>query len=378
MTPMMLSIRRVLPWALVLFVLFSLAAGLLHQRPSVRAAEWACVPARPHAPGDFSETIVSGGTMRSYKLHVPPSYVEDEPMPLILNWHGLGGSATGQQSYSQLPVKADTAGFIVAAPQGLGGPANHNFATIAPEPDDVLFTNDLLDELESQLCIDPARIFSTGMSNGAQMSTRLGCNASERIAAIAPVAGWYFPPFSPNFPTEPGCISARPMPVIAFHGDADGIIPFEGGPGLFGILFRSFEDEIMPEWAAHNGCDSPPEQIKVAQNVRRYRHENCDEGAALDLYLVQGGGHVWPGAVGATQEISANDFMWDFFRAHPLDIEKPVGGIAELPAAAGTPLEAGGAGASRGLLAGVVAGALAAGGVAAGGAAWYARRRWTS
>ena len=363
--------RRFLRWALLAVVLLALIGGLLHQRPSLTAASSTCIPARPHASGNFSETIISGGMTRSYELHVPPSYVEDEPMPLILNWHGFGGTASSQQSYSGLPVKADTAGFIVAAPQGTGDPAFHNFTTLMPEPADVLFTNDLLDELEAQLCIDAARVFSTGMSNGAQMSTRLGCNASERIAAIAPVAGWYYPPFSPHFPNEPGCFSTRPVAVIAFHGTGDSIIPFEGGPGLFEILFRSFEDEIMPEWAAHNGCDPVPVEEQVTQNVRLLRHENCDEGGTLELYVVEGGDHVWPGAPGATQEISATDLMWDFFQAHPLDIGKPVGGIARQPEVAGAPLDSGG-----GPGAGVGVAAAVAGLVALGGAAWYARRRF--
>ncbi|MCH7719154.1 MAG: hypothetical protein IIB21_06755, partial [Chloroflexi bacterium] len=267
---------------------------------------------------------------------------------------------------------ADTAGFIVVAPQGLGDPANHNFATLTPEPDDVLFTNDLLDELESQLCIDTARVFSTGMSNGAQMSTRLGCSLSERIAAIAPVAGWYYPPFSPNFPSEPDCISTRPVAVIAFHGTADSIIPFEGGPGIFGILFRSFEDEIMPEWAAHNGCDSTPVEEQVTQNVRLLRQENCDEDATLELYVVEGGGHVWPGAIGATQEISATDLMWEFFQTHPLPAG--VGGITKFPDTSAAPLEtAGSSGSNYGFVAGVAA-AVLTGGIAFGGAAWWVRR----
>lgn len=309
-------------------------------------------------------------------------------MALVLNWHGLGGTASGQQSISGLPAKADAAGFIVAAPQGVEG--FHNFASIFDEPDDVLFTNDLLDELESQLCIDTARVFSTGFSNGAQMSTRLACSASERVAAIAPVAGWYYPPFSPNFPDEPDCTSTRPAAVIAFHGTADGLIPYKGGPGVVGIPFRSFEGEIMPEWAAHNGCDAVPVQEQVTQNVRRLRHENCDEDATVELYVVEGGGHSWPGVSGGTPEISANDLMWEFFQAHPLVIGDPptvtppptkMAGEEATPtataAAIGLPTAGATEGFSRsyGLMAGVSAAAAAVGLAALAGLAWYWRRR---
>ena len=376
-------------WALAAIALVVVRASALISMasgPASAAEAGSCVPARPHAAGDFAETIISGGVTREYVLHVPPSYVEGQPMPLILNWHGLGSNASDQQLYSGLPAKADTAGFIVTAPQGLGDPANHNFATLAPEPDDVLFTNDLLDELESQLCIDTARVFSTGMSNGAQMSTRLGCNASDRIAAIAPVAGWYYPPFSPNFPSEPDCISTRPVAVIAFHGTADNIIPFEGGPGIFGILFRSFEDEIMPEWAVHNGCDSTPVEEQVTQNVRLLRHENCDEDAPLELYVVEAGGHTWPGAIGATEEISATDLMWEFFLAHPMSAaQEPT--PTPTPASTTSPSQptatvlpalpttgTGGSYGGAGVLAGIIA-AITTAAIALGGAAWWVRRR---
>ena len=180
--------------------------------------------------------------------------------------------------------------------------------------------------LEAELCIDSARVFSTGISNGGQLSVRLACDLSDRIAAIAPVAGLYFPPFASDIP-EPGCLSTRPVPVIAFHGTADMIVLFEGGDDFLGHRQRSIEDEIMPDWAAHNGCASVPMEEQVTQNVRLVRYEECDEGATVELYAIDGGGHQWSDATfdrtlprtgSTTHEISANDLMWDFFQVHPL------------------------------------------------------------
>ena len=289
-------------------------------------------------------------------------------MPLVFNWHGLGSTASGQQLYSELPAKGDEAGFIVVAPQVLVSQAQHNFTKSPARADDVAFTGDMLDELQAELCIDAARVFSTGMSNGAQMSIRLACNLSERIAAVAAVAGAYYPPFAVGF-QEPGCVSTRPAALIAFHGTADDAFPFTGGQGIFGLIYRSFEDEIMPEWAAHNGCTVGPVHEPVTANVRLVRYEECDENATVELYVVEGGGHTWPGSSNGTQEISANDVMWDFFQAHPL---ATVGGIAELPEVAGVPLETAGSSGSGATPLADVAGAAAA--VALGGAAWYTRR----
>ena len=254
-------------WALLVILLIALAIGLVWLEPGPTSAA-NCAPPRPHASGDFAETIVSGGLTREYLLHIPPSYLGNEQMPLVFNWHGLDSTASDQQLYSELPAKADEAGFILVAPQGLGDPAHHNFTKSVAGADDVAFTGDMLDELEAELCIDSARVYSTGYSNGAQMSVRLACNLSERIAAIAPVAGAYYPPFTPSFPAEPGCVSTRPAAFIAFHGTADTTIPFEGGPSSIGVIFRSFEDEIMPEWAAHNGCTVGPVHKPVTAHWR--------------------------------------------------------------------------------------------------------------
>ncbi len=302
-----------------------------------------CSPARSHASGDSDETIVSGGLTREYILHVPPSYNGTDASPLVFNFHGLGSSDVQQAGYSGLNAKADAAGFITVAPQGLSteslSQAHWNISLAPPEtnePDDVGFVEDLLDSLESELCIDSARVYSTGMSNGAQMSVRLACSLSDRIAAIAPVAGGYWPPLSDDIPEPAGCASmTRPVPVIAFHGSADTIVPFDGGLGTLGLNFRLSIEDAIAEWAASNGCDGVPQEAQAAPGVRLVSYLGCDESALVELYVVEdadgdgpnteGGGHTWPDAaldistLGATtHEISANDLMWDFFIAHPL------------------------------------------------------------
>ena len=205
--------------------------------PRPTTAPTGCDPARPQAAGDFVQTIDSGGLTRRYMLHTPPSYSDTggaDATPLVLLFHGWSGNALGIGRYTGLPAKADRAGFIAVMPRGLATrdiPEPHwNFTTLGPfepgGPDDVTFIDDLLDALEAELCIDSARVFSTGFSNGGALSVRLACDLSDRIAAIAPVSGVYFPPFSPDLP-EPGC-SKQPVPVIAFHGTADKGVPFEG------------------------------------------------------------------------------------------------------------------------------------------------------
>ncbi|MGB2695740.1 MAG: PHB depolymerase family esterase [Dehalococcoidia bacterium] len=364
-------------------------------RTSVGSAS-ACNPALTHASGDFNETVASGGLTRNYILHVPPSYIGSDAVPLVLNIHGLGGNPTQQAGYTGLPAKADAEGFITVAPLGTStggfGVPHWNFTTIEPYadpsvPDDVAFISDLLDKLEAQLCIDATRVYSTGLSNGAMMSVRLACNLSDRIAAIAPVAGAYYPPFSPDIAAEPPCNSTRPVSIIAFHGTDDPIILFEGGPiGISGIGLstRHIESEVMPDWAAHNGCDPTPVISQASANVRLIEYGNCDDGVVVQLYAVEGGGHTWPDAAGAlpesivgatTTEINANDLLWDFFQAHTLPAVQAPAPSATAPAATVSSLPTTGSNSdSSGMNVGIVIGIVVASTVALGGAAWAGRR----
>ena len=312
------------------------AVWLLLPQPGrhVALAQSDCDSPRAHESGDFPQTIESGGETREYILHIPPSYSGSDATPLVLNFHGLGSNSQDQADYTGLPAKSDEEGFVLVMPQGLVTdiiPVPHwNNTLLEPSPDDVAFVRDLIDKLEADLCIDPARVFSTGMSMGGMISTRLACNLSDRIAAIAPVAGLYFPPLADELPEAPECNSTRPVPIIAFHGTDDPIVPFDGGlptdPDFdFRLHFRDIDGAVLPEWAAHHGCETTPSDERVAEHIRLIRYDDCDQGATVQLYVVEGGGHTWPDATSdqeslgfTTHEISANDLLWEFFQAHAL------------------------------------------------------------
>ena len=350
------------------------AAGVWQTPGSIDAAD-ACAPTRPHATGDFNETLDSGGLTRDYLLHVPKSYSGADAVPLVLNLHHGTGTAQAQADVSQFPAKADQEGFLVVMPQA-SGMSNRfwNYTTmLSGYPDDVGFIADLLDYLSQELCVDVQRVYATGLSSGAMMSVRLGCSLSERIAAIAPVAGVYFPPRAPEDQEPAGCPSVGPVPITAFHGVDDPVLPYLGGTALFGQTMRSIPDEIMPDWGAHNDCDPTPDETQITTHVLRVRYENCDGGVGVELYAVEGDGHTWPGSGSATQEISATGLIWDFFVLHQGSGAKTVGGVAELPEAdnAGSLETSGSSSISTGLLVGIVAGGVAL----AGAVAWYARRR---
>ena len=259
--------------------------------------------------GDHIVEISIDGQNRQFRLHVPPTYHSNQPVPLVLNFHGYNSNAAQQENVSQMSAKADQAGFVVAYPEGLGDPQTWHVGPREERNADLEFIQELVSNLQGQLSIDPARIYATGISNGAQMANLLGCELSEIFAAIAPV--------SEGYPPTQECNSSRPVPVVAFHGTSDRLIPFEGQ----GRLLLPAHDWAAA-WAARNGCDPVPYVSFQNGDVTGETWGNCHEDAEVTFYTIQGGGHSWPGSDMpteiTTQDIDATDVIWDFFSAHPM------------------------------------------------------------
>jgi polyhydroxybutyrate depolymerase len=262
-----------------------------------------------YSPGDYTEQIVSGGQARQYRLHVPPSYEQDKPVPLVINLHGYNSNAEQQEHVSQMSVKADQESFIAVYPEGLGSPQTWHVGPGAEGAADLQFISDLIRHLQSRFNVDRARIYATGISNGAQMANRLGCELSDVIAAIAPVSGGYPPTLE--------CYPVRPVPVVAFHGTADRLIPYEGQGRLL-LPAR----EWATAWAARNGCNPTPTLTFQHGEVTGETWSNCQGSAEVTLYTIEGRGHSWPGSDMppeiTTQDIDATDVIWKFFEAHPM------------------------------------------------------------
>lgn len=267
--------------------------------------------------------ITSAGDGRTYLLYVPPTYDPVEPTPLVVSIHGFASWPANQMDVSQWNELADEYGFIVAYPSGTGFPKRWNAGGLIGEGavDDVAFIADLITALSRQFNVDPARIYVNGLSNGGGMSNLLACRLADRIAAMGGVAGAYAAP-------EGGCQPARPVPIIAFHGTDDRIVPYAGGAAGGP---RSFVFPAVPDWAAawaeRNGCDATPEELPVVGEVSGVRYTNCADDADVVFYTVKGGGHNWPGGgrlpeliVGRmTEDVDASQAMWEFFVQHALD-----------------------------------------------------------
>jgi polyhydroxybutyrate depolymerase len=273
--------------------------------------------------GDTTMTLTSGGLLRDALVHVPPSYDANVGEMLVLNFHGYGSNAAEEEILTLMNPVADSRGFMVVYPDGIDSSWNAGACcgdAWNNSVDDVAFTQALLAELEAQYCIDPARVYATGMSNGGFFSQRLGCEMASTFAAIAPVAG--------VMGIDPStCLPSRPMPVLEFHGTADPVVPYDGGAAASGlggslVVFQSVAETIST-WVARDSCSAPPATIYATGDATCVENGRCAGGSEVVLCTIAGGGHTWPGGVpiplGKTStSISATDTMADFFLAHPM------------------------------------------------------------
>ena len=295
---------------------------------SLTLTGWSAEPEKL-GPGDYSRTLEIDSLKRSYLVHVPPQYDATKPWPVVLIFHGAGMNAALMQGFSGLNNKADDAGFVAVFPNGTGaGPfltfnsGGVEWELVKKQPDDVAFVSRLLDDLAAVVHLDAKRVFATGMSNGGMMCYRLAAELSERIAAIAPVAGTMAV-------TE--AKPKRPVPVLHFHGTEDLLVPY-GGPDQRApkfLTFKSVEDSVAA-WVKLDGCrETPlveelPDAVDDGTKVTRQTYRS-DAGHEVVLVTVSGGGHTWPGRqppfglIGrSTRDISATDMIWDFFVRHPM------------------------------------------------------------
>jgi polyhydroxybutyrate depolymerase len=264
--------------------------------------------------GDRIEQIPSGGSMREYLLHVPYSLRGASSPALVLGFHGNGSHTGTFADYSGFSAVADREEFIMVYPQGMGEFPTWEINSVTRNLD-VQFVRELIEIIQVRCNVDPSRIYATGHSRGGGMANRLGCDLSEHIAAIGPVSGTY--------PMEDRCIPARPVPVIAFHGDADPDVPYSGiknqnGPPEAYFAFGIPIQQWASAWAARNGCGNTPATVLEEDYLTGRAWSGCRGGGDVVFYTIPGGGHGWPGGSDpGSGNFNTAQMIWDFFEAHP-------------------------------------------------------------
>jgi len=304
--------------------------------------------------GDYEIAVPHDGRTRTALVHVPDTVAgETRPIPVVLNFHGGGGNARAHRDYVSMDALADREGFIVVYPNGTGRLEEKLLTwnaglccgyAMTEKVDDVGFVRALLAALAQRAPIDTARVYATGLSNGAMLSYRLAAQLSDRIAAVAPVAGSMVLPERRVDDAAPALAvpGRRAVPILHIHSTDDKRALYFGGlgepfpftnvrtkhPNAEEVLFRwvSFE-ECSPKPVVREERRGPRGTPTGAHTATLYVFGGCRDGGEIALWKLTGAGHVWPGGRSdylprvlgpGTDVIDANEEMWRFFKRFAL------------------------------------------------------------
>lgn len=284
--------------------------------------------------GDYRESITVDGRKRTYLLHIPYGFDTKREYPLLLGFHGGGGSGEKFAGQTGFNAYADKEGFIEVFPDGI----EHNWndgrdTTDAYKAgvDDVKFVRTLVEDLKTKLPIDKKRIYATGVSNGGIFSHRLGCEMGDMFAAIGSVVA----SLATNLISR--CNPSASLSVLAIQGSVDPFMPLEGGDTEHKTLkigdggFVESANSTMKFWAIKNKCipfpitTRLPLQINDGTWVEQITYAQCVDSTEVRYYIVHGMGHGWPPkrpqaprlAGPTSQNIDATKVIWEFFSTHP-------------------------------------------------------------
>jgi polyhydroxybutyrate depolymerase len=268
------------------------------------ALYWVAQNSESVRPGDSHVTVTFQGYARSYDLHVPPQYDGKTLLPLVIALHPFGNDAASFAKATGFNQKADAEGFFVVYPQGLENSWNAGSCCRPSSQqiyDDAGFIKMLLAKLKSDLTVNNSRVYVAGESNGGMMAYRLACDYPEDFAAIAAVS-------ATSVVTQ--CNASGPVSVLAVHGTADTVIPYNNTTRSADALPVPPAVDGVSYWAQHDRTVSVSSQ-QVGSNLMMTTYSGGSNGTEVVLYTLNGGTHGW------LQEIPTTDLIWRFFELHP-------------------------------------------------------------
>ena len=254
--------------------------------------------------GDTTKKITVGSLNREYILHVPTAYTGSAAVPLVLDFHPIGGADTSWRTSSPYPAVIDKEGVISAFPNGEPSPNMGNAWNVegccvskigGADVDDIAFAKAIVAEIEKTACIDPKRVYAVGFSMGGGMSNYIACHAADIFAAVGPAS------FDLTQQNVTGCTPSRPITVLEWRGKNDTVVPYAGGhSALVTGMAIDFLGAVgtFQKWASLDGCTGSP---SAADSNNCQTYSQCTAGVQVTLCTNNSGGHeaananiIWP------------------------------------------------------------------------------------
>lgn len=275
----------------------------------------------PGGPSQAFNLTTPDGLTRSWILYVPPSYKTTTPAPLIISYHGNGASGKQQEAITGFSTSANTE-FVVAYPNGVNG-SWEGAPYAVPDVDDVAFTRQLLSSISDSFCIDPARLYASGHSNGGGFTGVLACDGtmSTVFAGFGASSGAFYP--GQTGATAANCNSStvditcapgrKNVPVLEVHGDADGTIAYDGG-----VHFKECLPSLphyMTLWSQRVGYGSVNASTSLAGGSVQYTFGPLINGTPMiEHFRIAGLPHTWATPSNNAGNFSSTSTMLGFFR----------------------------------------------------------------
>lgn len=257
------------------------------------------------------KTLVHDNLNKEYVLYIPNSYDGTSAVPLMLNFHGFGGSASDYMQEADMRCLAESETFVLVYPQGsfLDGYSHWNACPIGgdnkSDADDFGFVESMINEISSQYNIDMERIYAAGYSNGGMMAYGLANYKSDLIAAVASVSGAMLDCTGPT---------NHPMPVVHLHGTSDGVLPYNGGSGW------NSAQSTLEHWINFNNTNTSPTVTtdnSGGMTIEHYVYDQGDSLVSVEHYKYIGGYHVWFNSTFQSQTTS--ELVWSFVSRYDIN-----------------------------------------------------------
>ncbi|MDB9927747.1 prolyl oligopeptidase family serine peptidase [Flavobacteriaceae bacterium] len=258
-----------------------------------------------------AQSIVHNGVNREYVLYIPNSYDGTSSVPLMLNFHGFGGSASDYMQEADMRSLAEVDTFILVYPQGscLDGSSHWNACPLGgdnkSDADDFGFVEAIINEISSQYNVDMERIYAAGYSNGGMMAYGLANYKSNLVAAVASVSGVML---------ECKGSTSHPMPVVHLHGTSDGVLPYNGSSDW------NSAQSTLDYWINFNNTITTP-TVSIdnsgGMSIEHYVYDQGDSSVSVEHYKFIGGDHVWFSAT--YQDQNTSELVWNFVSRYDIN-----------------------------------------------------------